>query len=73
MESMQQFLLKGWLLFYADLLGGMNMYNPVVSNEYEVALHILKGMLQKGLISKEEFFKIDAENKRTFLGDKTPK
>ena len=44
------------------------MYNPVVSNEYEVALHIIKGMLQKGLISKEEFTKIDSENKKTFIG-----
>ncbi len=46
------------------------MYNPVVSNEYEVALHIIKGMLQKGLLSKEEFTKIDAENKKTFIGKK---
>lgn len=44
------------------------MYNPVVSNEYEVALHIIKSMLQKGLISKEEFTKIDSENKKTFIG-----
>lgn len=43
------------------------MYNPVISNEYEISLHIIKGMLQKGLISREEFSKIDAENKRTFI------
>ena len=43
------------------------MYNSVVSNEYEMALNIITGMLQKGLISKREFDKIDAENKRTFV------
>lgn len=46
---------------------GLEMYNPVVSNEYEVALHIIKGMLQKGLITRKEFDKIDAENKRSFI------
>ncbi len=40
----------------------------VVSNEYEIASHLIKSLLQKGLISKEEFEKIDAENKRTFVG-----
>ena len=40
---------------------------PVVSNEYEIASHIIKSMLQKGLISKAEFNKVDTENKRTFI------
>lgn len=40
---------------------------PVVSNEYEVASYIIKNMLQKGLITKKEYEKIDAENKRTFI------
>lgn len=43
------------------------MFDSVVSNEYEIALNIIKGMLQKALISKSEFDKIDAENKRTFV------
>lgn len=46
---------------------GLEMYNPVVSNEYEVALHIIKGMLRKGLITRKEFDKIEAENKRSFI------
>ena len=49
------------------------MYDPVISNEYEVALHIIMGMHEKGLISREEFNKIDAENKRTFNGGITAK
>jgi hypothetical protein len=49
------------------------MYDPVRSSEYEVALHIIMGMHKKGLISKEEFNKIDAENKRTFIRDITAK
>lgn len=44
------------------------LVHPVVSNEYEIASHIVKSMLQKGLISKEEFEKIDAENKKEFAG-----
>lgn len=48
---------------------GLKMYNPVVSNEYEVSLHIIHGMLQKGLISRTEFNKIDAENKKSFIGE----
>jgi hypothetical protein len=44
------------------------LIHPVVSNEYEIASRIIKSMLQKGLISKTEFEKIDAENKRTFIG-----
>lgn len=43
------------------------MFDSVLSNEYEIALNIIKGMLQKTLISKSEFDKIDAENKRTFV------
>lgn len=47
------------------------MYNPVISNEYEIALHIIKWMLQKGLISKAEFDRIDTENRRTFIEELT--
>lgn len=43
------------------------MIDPVVSDKYEIALHIIQGMLRKGLISRKEFDKIDAENKRTFV------
>lgn len=43
------------------------MYNPVVSNEYEIATYILKSMLKSGLVSQPEFNKIDDENKRTFI------
>ena len=43
------------------------MYNPVVSNAYEVALRIIKRMLKQGLISEDEFNRIDVENKQTFL------
>jgi hypothetical protein len=46
---------------------------PVVSNEYEIASHIIRSMLQKGLISKEEFDKIDAENQRIFAHGTTEK
>jgi len=46
---------------------------PVVSNEYEIARCIIKHMLQKGLISKTEFNKIDAENRRIFIGEAMPK
>ncbi len=45
------------------------LVHPVVSNEYEVASHIIKSMLQKGLITKKEYEKIDAENRRTFIND----
>jgi len=47
------------------------MHNTVVSNEYEIALYLLKQILQKGLITREEFNKIDDENKRTFIQGKT--
>lgn len=40
---------------------------PVASNEYEVASRIIRNMFQKGLITKAEYEKIDAENKRTFI------
>lgn len=43
------------------------MYNPVVSNEYEISLNIITGMLHKGLISKIEFDAIDNENKKSFI------
>ena len=46
------------------------MHNQVLSNEYEIALHITKNMLAKGLISEEEFNRIDVENKRTFIEGK---
>jgi len=42
---------------------------PVISNEYEIARYIINSMLQKGIISKKEFEIIDAENKRTFIGE----
>lgn len=45
------------------------LVHPVVSNEYEIASYIIKSMLQKGLITKEEYDKIDAENRRTFIGE----
>lgn len=40
---------------------------PVVSNAYEIASCIVKNMLQKGLISKREYEKIDAKNRQTFI------
>ena len=43
------------------------MYNPVVSNAYEVALHMMKKMRKEGMISEAEFNRIDAENKRVFI------
>lgn len=46
---------------------------PVVSNEYEVAIHIIKSMLQKGLITKKEYEKIDAKNKQTFIDESAAK
>ena len=49
------------------------LVHPVESNEYEIASHIIKSLLQKGLISKAEFEKIDAENKRAFVGEKAEK
>lgn len=52
--------------------GAINMHEPlvypVVSNEYEVAINIIRKMLQNGLISKKEYDKINAENIRTFIG-----
>ncbi len=44
------------------------MYNPVVSNAYEIALHIIKKMHKEGRLSQAEFNRIDAENKRVFIG-----
>ncbi|WP_018704756.1 SHOCT domain-containing protein [Anaeromusa acidaminophila] len=49
------------------------LIQPVISNEYEVASHIIKSMLQKGLITKREYEKIDAENRRTFINESTTK
>lgn len=49
------------------------LIRPVVSNEYEVASHIIKSMLQKGLITKKEYEKIDVENRRTFINESAPK
>lgn len=43
------------------------MYNQVVSNEYEVALQIIKGMLQTGIITLKEFNKIDEKNRKVFI------
>lgn len=51
----------------SNMIRGREMYNPVISNEYEIALHIIKGMLQKVLISRAEFDRIDAENRKTFI------
>lgn len=46
-----------------------SLIRPVVSDEYEVARKITADLLQKGLISKAEFDKIDAENISTFIGE----
>ena len=48
------------------IIGGDELKN-IKSVEYDIALNIITGMLQKGLISQSEFEKIDAENKRTFI------
>lgn len=45
------------------------LIQPVLSNEYEVASHIIKSMLQKGLITNKEYEKIDIRNKQTFIGE----
>ena len=46
------------------------MFYPVVSNTYEVALLITKGMLKAGLITKDEFDKIDQKNRESFITEK---
>ena len=43
------------------------LIRPLVSERYEVALEIITRMLQKGLISNEEFNKIDDENRKNFI------
>jgi hypothetical protein len=42
------------------------MENNKLSVEYLISKHILKKLLNKGLISEEEYIKIDAENLKTF-------
>mgnify|MGYP003591739664 CR=1 FL=1 len=49
------------------------LIHPVLSNEYEVASRIIKSMLQKGLITKKEYEKIDAENRRIFINESAAK
>ena len=46
---------------------------PVISNEYEVASHIIKSLLRKGLISQKEYDRIDGENRRIFIGEAAAK
>ena len=43
---------------------------PVLSNEYEIAKQLIKSMLQNGLISRQEYERIDAANTRTFIAQK---
>ena len=43
---------------------------PVLSNEYEIAKQLIQSMLQYGLISRQEYEKIDAANKGIFITQK---
>ncbi len=45
------------------------MYSPVVSIPYEIARHITKQLLAKGLLTKAEFQRIDQAHKRAFISD----
>ena len=45
----------------------------VISNEYEVASHIIKSLLRKGLISQKEYDRIDGENRRIIIGEAAAK
>lgn len=46
---------------------------PVISNEYEVASHIIKSLLRKGLISQKEYDRIDGKNRRIIIGEAAAK
>ena len=45
------------------------MYKPVVSIPYEIARHITKQLLAKGLLTEAEFQRIDKEHQKTFILD----
>ncbi len=43
--------------------------SQVKNVQYLLSVQVLKGLLAKGLITKKEFRKIDAKNRKTFLED----
>ncbi len=43
------------------------MYTPVESIPYEIAKHYTRQLLNKGLLTEEEFERIDQAHKQAFL------
>ena len=43
---------------------------PVLSAEYEIAKQIIQSMLKNGLISRQEYERIEAANTQTFIAQK---